>query len=411
MEWEVTNGILVTPDQIIAPGAIRIQDDKIAQIGKKITGELHGPQIDLNGLMVFPGIINCHDHLLGTYLPRVGDRRPYLNWLMWDNDLKASPVYAERQQIESADLYQMGGYRHLIAGVTSVQDHIPHFVQDMFKDQVPIRVIDKYAVAHSATSFALKWGGSIEEEHSLAVEKDIPFITHCSEGYDKETVESVNYLNERGAIDNHTVLIHGIAFSDDDIALLKERKSHVVWCPVSNLYMFEDTAPIGKLLQAGVNVTLGTDSPMSGSVNIFEEMQVAKSYYLDTYGEVLPDKVILQMLTTNAAKAMFLPDRGKLAAGNLADFIVIHGDSSDPYSAFTSMDYGNIMLVVIGGKPRYGDELFIPLFEAMQIPVQKIKVAGHKKVVDGDILGLLDRVRKAVGFHKELAFLPVEPWD
>ena len=82
---------------------------------------------------MLPGLIDCHDHLLGTYLPRVGDRKPYLNWLVWDNDLKASPIYAEMQQIESADLYLLGEYRHLISGVTSVQDHIPHFVQDMFK--------------------------------------------------------------------------------------------------------------------------------------------------------------------------------------------------------------------------------------------------------------------------------------
>lgn len=411
MDWEITNGTLVTPKQVISSGGMKISSGKIAEIGKRAGNSGSGPQIDLNGLMVFPGLIDCHDHLLGTYLPRVGDRRPYLNWLIWDNDLKASPVYAERQQIESADLYLLGGFRHLIAGVTSVQDHIPHFVQDMFKDQVPIKVIDKYAVAHSATSFALQWGKSIEEEHALAVEQDIPFITHCSEGYDKETVESVSFLESKGAIDHHTVLIHGIAFSDEDIELLARKKAHVVWCPVSNLYMFEDTAPIKKLLDAGVNVTLGTDSPMSGSVHIFEEMQVAKNYYARTYGEELPDQLVMDMLTTNAAKAMFLEDVGALETGKAADFIVVHGDSSDPYAALTGMNYPQIMLVVIDGKPRYGDELFIPLFEAMDIPFQKIKVAGEKKVIDGDVLGLLERVRRAVGFHKELAFLPVEPWN
>ena len=106
-----------------------------------------------------PGLINCHDHLLGTYSPRVGDRKPYLNWLIWDNDLKASPIYAERQQVESSDLYMLGGYRHLISGVTSVQDHIPHFVQDTFKKPVPIRMIDQFTLSsHSVGSFALPWG-------------------------------------------------------------------------------------------------------------------------------------------------------------------------------------------------------------------------------------------------------------
>ena len=116
------------------------------------------------------------------------------------------------------------------------------------------------------------------------------------------------------------------------------------------------------------------------------------------------------MLTTNASEAMFLPQLGSLEEGKVADMVVIDGDSENPYAAFQQMSYENIMLVVIDGKPRYADEMFIPFFEALKISFQKVKVGGSRKIVDGDILGLLDRVRKAVGFHKELAFLPVEPW-
>ena len=410
MRWEITNASIITPEKQINQGNLLIRDGYIQSISGKPSSFSGILQLDLAGMVVFPGLINCHDHLLGTYFPRVGDRKPYLNWLIWDNDLKSSPHYAERQQVESSDLYMLGGYRHLISGVTSVQDHIPHFVQDMFKSSLPIRVIDKYGLAHSVGSFALPWGDGIEFEYKLSVEKNMPFILHCSEGFDEESKRSVEVLEGKNALSENTVLIHGISFSDEDIKLLAKRKANVVWCPVSNLYMYDTTARIKHLLDANLNVALGTDSPMSGSINIFEEMYIAKKYYEETYFEKLSDKVLLQMLTTSAAKAMFLNDRGSLSEGKLADILVIDGDAKKPYFSLTNMNFADIMLVVIGGRPKYADENFIQLFEALDVPYQKIKVASSKKVIEGDLLGLLERIRFAVSFHKEFPFLPVEPW-
>ena len=74
------------------------------------------------------------------------------------------------------------------------------------------------------------------------------------------------------------------------------------------------------------------------------------------------------------------------------------------------MNYEDIMLVVINGIPKYGDESFIPLFEALDIPFQKLKVDSYKKIINGDLLGLMERIREAVGFNKKLEFLPVETW-
>ena len=410
MQWQISNGCVITPDKVLKNAYLGIQDEKILYLSNKKEGRTAAINVDLNGLLVFPGLINCHDHLLGTYFPRVGDRKPYLNWLMWDNDLKSSPHYAERQQVESSDLYMLGGYRHLISGVTSVQDHIPHFVQDMFKKLVPIRVIDQFSMAHSVGSFALPWGDGIEIEHRRAQEKGIPFVTHCSEGFDEETLHSVSVLENKQALSEHTVLIHGIGFSDFDIENLAKYEVNVVWCPVSNLYMFDITAPVKKLLDANVNVVLGTDSPMSGSINIFEEMYIAKSYYQETYSSNLSSKLLVEMLTTRASKAMFLPKLGSIKEDNFADLLIIDGESDAPYDSLTSMGFSNIMLVTIGGRPKYADESFIDLFEMLGVPYQKIKVATSRKIIEGDLLTLLERVRSAVSFDKEFPFLPVEPW-
>jgi cytosine/adenosine deaminase-related metal-dependent hydrolase len=408
MAWELVNGTIVTPREVIEHGSVQIEKTRISQVSKSFRKSADMMQIDVNGMLIFPGLINCHDHLLGTYVPRVGDRRPYLNWLEWDNDLKSSPVYAERQQIESSDLYQLGGFRHLLCGITRVQDHIPHFVRELFAKDMPIRIISDYALAHSVTSFALKWGDGIEVEHAKAKEKNIPFITHCSEGFDEETLRSVETLAVKKALSKQTVLIHGIAFTDKDIELLAEHQCSVVWCPVSNLYMFEQTARVKELMDMGINVTLGTDSPMSGSFSIFEEFRTARDFYQYAYGRAIDDRALVDMMTVNAARAMCLADAGEIAEGKSADLLLIDGNPTNPWAALTHADYADIMLVIADGVPRYGDIAFAPVFDAMRIPYQNILVKGARKIIAGDILGLQNRVRRAVKFKKELDFLPVE---
>ena len=128
------------------------------------------------------------------------------------------------------------------------------------------------------------------------------------------------------------------------------------------------------------------------------------------YNKNLSDKTMLEMLTSNAAQAFSLKRQGSIKEGYLADLVIINSKSRNSYSFVSEMNYEDIMLVVIDGIPRYGDESFIPLFEALDISFQKIKVDKYKKIIHGDILGLLDRIRKAVGFEKHLEFLPVEPW-
>ena len=146
------------------------------------------------------------------------------------------------------------------------------------------------------------------------------------------------------------------------------------------------------------------EEPRSG------EIFIAKNYYSQMYNSNLSDKTLFEMMTSNAATAFSLNKQGAIKEGNLADLVIVNSKSKNSYSFVSEMNYEDIMLVVIDGIPRYGDESFIPLFEALDISFQKIKVDKYKKIIHGDILGLLDRIREAVGFEKNLEFLPVEPW-
>ncbi len=404
-KWGISGADIITPDELIKNASVSISNDKFERVSQ---GESKSPLvINAENCVLAPGLINAHDHLLGTYFPKVGNG-PYQNWLPWDNDLKSSPVYQERQQIENRDLYLLGAYRNLVSGVTTVSDHIPHFVNEPFLDMLPVRVIREYALAHSIASFALAWGEGVEEEYRKAVKKDIPFITHIAEGFDSETVNDLKVLDKKGGLGDHSVLVHGIAFSEQDIDLIKKKNASVVWCGDSNVFMFDKTANVKYMLEKGVNLCIGTDSPMSGGMNTLFEMQFDKAYYQSQYGRELPDEQIVKMATINPARAFQMHRSGRIKQGFTADLVIINKTETDQYASIVRAGLKDVKLVVISGRPAYGDAEYSGLFDSMKIKYQRIVLDGVEKIVIGDLLGLLRRISRAVGFKKEFPFLPVE---
>ncbi len=402
-EWGINGVSIITPDKHIDRGSVTVKDDIIEKITEQSPKSIF--TIESDGVLS-PGLINSHDHLLGTYYPKVGNG-PYENWLPWDNDLKSAPVYEERQQIDNKDLYLLGGYRNLLSGVTSVSDHIPHFVNEPFLDLLPTKVIRDYALAHSVSSFALAWGDGITVEYQKAIKENIPFITHIAEGFDDETVKDVSTLDRLGGLGDHSVLVHGLAFSDDDIKLIKKRGATVVWCGDSNTFMFNTTARVKNMLDEGVNVCIGTDSPMSGGLNLLFEMKFDREYYSKTYGEELPDEQIVKMVTVNPSRGFWLQNTGILRHGNLADLVIFRKTDKNPYTSVVNAEIEDIELIVINGRPMFGNAEHSELFEFLKVPFQEIEVNGEQKIVVGDLKGLLRRISKAVGFKKEFPFLPV----
>lgn len=404
-EWSINGALILTPDDELKGSSIEIRDNCIDKVSK----EKHKASLSItieNGILT-PGLINGHDHLLGNYYPKVGNG-PYENWLPWDNDLKAAPVYQERQQIENLDLYLLGAYRNLVSGVTTVSDLMPHFVADQYVDKLPMRAIKEYALAHSIASFALAWGDGVEAEYRKALKEDIPFITHISEGFDPETRQDVKTLDQKGALGDHAVLVHCLSFSKEDIKAVKQKGASCVWCADSNMFMYNKTADIKGLLDAGVNVCIGTDSPMSGGLNLLHEMRFDKALYKRLYGSELSGKSILDMVTVNAAKAFHMKKTGQVKAGYVADLAVFSNKAKNPYESVIHSTLRDVMLVVISGKPVYANAEFSNLFDSLKINYQRIIMEGVEKVITGDLLGLLKRISKAVGFKKEFPFLPVE---
>ncbi len=403
-KWSITGGTILTPDKTIKKGSLVINNGKFASVSSGGSASIN---LDASKCVIVPGLINAHDHLLGTYHPKIGNG-PYINWLPWDNDLKSSPVYEERCQIENRDLYLLGAYRNLVSGVTLVSDHMPHFVGDQFYDLLPMKAIKKFAMAHSVASFALAWGDGITVEYQKALKEDIPFVTHIAEGFDEETKLDIAVINRLGGLGDHSVFVHCLAFSDADLDLVKERGGSCVWCCDSNMFMYNKTMDAKKFLKKGINLCIGTDSSATGGETLLYEMKYDKMIYHRLYGEELSDEMILKMVTVNPAKAFRQKNLGRIEEGYTADLCLFRDRGGTPAGSIVNAHLRDVMLVVIDGRPVYGDAAFTEFFDELGVEYSQIVLDGVDKIIIGDPAGLLRRISRAVGFKKEFPFLPID---
>jgi len=301
--------------------------------------------------------------------------------------------------------------------VTTVNDHFPHAINAAILPTLPIRAIQEYGLAHESTSYDLKWGDGIKEEHARAVKNNWPFITHLSEGFDGESMHSLKNLEEMGVLDSHCLFVHCIAFSDEDIEKAAKAGASISLCPSSNMLMFNVTAKIRKMLKAGLNLTLGTDSSASGPANLLEEMRNLRQLYQKMYDEDLPPKKIFEMVTINSARAFRMEDRiGSLEEGKLADILIIKARTDDAYENLAGASMQDIELLALEGRPIYGERRFLQLFEAKSgqsgsLPdgYTEITVGKRPMFIVGDPAALYREIRKRTGLKKVLDFLPFEP--
>src|SRR5688572_7483853 len=106
-------------------------------------------QIDLEGYLILPGLINAHDHLEFNLFPRLG-RGPYANSEEWAHDIyhpERSPL-SEHLSIPKPLRLWWGGLKNLLSGVTTVCHH-NDYDEKVFGGEFPVRVVRRYGWAHS----------------------------------------------------------------------------------------------------------------------------------------------------------------------------------------------------------------------------------------------------------------------
>jgi cytosine/adenosine deaminase-related metal-dependent hydrolase len=241
MLWQLTNGTLLLPDGPRKLSGLLVSGGRIEEVLAPGDDQPDILTLNLHGALVIPGLINSHDTLMATYLPTKGENWPHLNWLSFDIETKRSSLFRERMLLDVETLYRLGSLKNLESGVTAVVDHVPDFVRNPFLSSMSVEILPDFGIAHSVCSYSLGWGQGLEAEHKRAVENDLPFILHIAEGFDPESELSLRVLDRAGCLSEHTVLVHGLSLSNDDLDRIAEAGAHFVWCPSANLFAYTRT--------------------------------------------------------------------------------------------------------------------------------------------------------------------------
>ena len=144
---------------------------------------------------------------------------------------------------------------------------------------------------------------------------------------------------------------------------MKAKGLYAVTNPGSNAKLASGIAPISDFLKAGIPVAVGTDGPASNNcLDMFREMflvtGLAKLKQKDA--SAVDAMEVLKMATVNGALAMGLRDADILAAGKLADIIMIdlmqpnmQPINNIPKNIVYSGSKSNVAMTMIGGKILY----------------------------------------------------------
>jgi 5-methylthioadenosine/S-adenosylhomocysteine deaminase len=171
----------------------------------------------------------------------------------------------------------------------------------------------------------------------LADELDIPIHMHIHETA-HEVEQAVQQsgqrplarLNALGVVSPALLAVHMTQLTDDEITLCAANSVSVLHCPESNLKLASGFCPVHKLLQAGINVALGTDGAASNNdLDMLGELRSAALLAKAVSGDAsaVPAYQALRMATLNGAIALGLGEQiGSLVPGKWADICAVRLD-------------------------------------------------------------------------------------
>ncbi len=176
--------------------------------------------------------------------------------------------------------------------------------------------------------------GPLQRIQTLVGELDIPVHMHVHETNDEIEQGMKRYgkrpltrLHELGLLGPSLVAVHMARIDDDEIELTAQQGVNVVHCPESNMKLASGACPVQRLLDAGVNVALGTDGAASNNdLDMFGEMRSAAllGKLAAQDASALPAWQALEMATINGARALGLDALiGSLEPGKAADIVAV----------------------------------------------------------------------------------------
>ena len=352
---------------------VGVTDGKISWLAKKAPEEKPAQIIDASGMVLMPGLINCHTHLPMSLLRGYADDLALQEWL---NDyIFPREEHLDARSVKAATL--LGIAECLRFGVTSFSDMYyfceaeaeaiaesgikanlsrgtSMFLGDDFDfEKFPAcqELVALHEKWHNYDNGRLKIECSIHAEYTstyqlwdalseYAINNGLGMHVHLSETkkehdecVEKYGLTPAQLLDCHHVFDTRAIAAHCVHLTEEDMALLAKRKVSAVHCPVSNLKLASGCADVMGMVRAGMNVCLGTDSVASNNnLDLFEEIKACSLMAKGKTGDptAIPAEAALMMATVCGAKAQGREKEcGMIKVGMDADVILL--DFSQPH--------------------------------------------------------------------------------
>jgi 8-oxoguanine deaminase len=389
-------------------------------------------EFDASGLVVTPGLVNCHHHFYQT-LTRAFPAALNKDLFPWLTELY--PVWARLDE-ESIELSTRLALAELmLSGCTTASDHHYLFtdalssavdIQVEVAEQLGARVVltrgsmslgksdgglppdevvqstdvilaeserlisryhDSRPGAYTQIALAPCPPFSVTPElmrstAALARDHDVLLHTHLGETEDENDfclerfgMRPVDYLADVGWLAGDVWLAHGIHFNEDEIERLGSAGVGISHCPSSNMVLASGICRTRELEAAGASVGLGVDGSASNDCsNAMQEVRQAFLLQRLRYGAAnVGHDDALRWGTAGGAAVLNRPDLGQIAPGQLADLALFDLEEL----RFSGHGDPVAALVLCGART-----------------VRHLMVGGEWRVTNGEIPGLdLEQLR------------------
>ena len=391
-----------------------IDGNKIKRIGKNLIDKENLNEKDLKTIdgknkMAIPGLVNTHTHIPMTLFRGVADDLPLMEWLndyIWKMEAKLNEdiVYAGAllgciEMIKSGTTTFNDMYFYLdgiIKAVkeTGIRSFLAYGMIDLFDEEKrekelktseetikQIKKLNDQRInpvlgPHAPYTCSKEL---LIETHNMAKEYDVPIHIHMNETLDeiktikeKTGMRPFEYLNSFGFFDDVKVIsAHCVHLSEDELNIIKNKNIAVSHNPISNLKLASGIAPIPKLMENDILITLGTDGCGSNNnLNLFEEIKTASLIHkgISLNPTVVNANESFNFATKNGAHALGL-NAGKLVEGALADIVLVDLDrpylipKENMHSHLVYSFNGNVDIVIIDGNIVLNDGKMVNIDE------------------------------------------------
>ena len=431
MDTLISHATVVTMDEqmrILPDAFVGIADGKIAYLSRKAPEEQPKTIVDGTGMVLMPGLINCHAHMPMTLLRGYADDCNLQEWLMDkvgpredrldSRCVKAATKLAIAECLQFgvtsfSEMYNFCGEICEAVAETGIKANVSRGTMcfdgenfDFEKDQRCKEFVELYERWNNYDNGRIRVDASIHGEYTscrelwdavaeYAINHDLRMHVHLSETQNEhESCKEKYGLTPAQVLDCHHVFdkgglaAHCVWLEEEDMDLLAKRKVSAVHCPISNGKLGSGAADVMTMIRHGMNVALGTDSVASNNnLDLFEEIKaaalIAKTKHLDA--AALNAKAAVMMATVCGARAQGRESEcGMIKLGLDADLILL--DFTRPHlipchDVLSHLAYAcsghDVCMTMVRGKILYANGKFTTIDMSAVVKELSEYVMGH----------------------------------